>query len=454
MTAVTTPHTDTSTVTAGFPPGPRLPWPVQTALFARRRSWWLHRVARRYGQTFTLRVPPYARRLVVVSHPDQIKQVFAASPAELRGGEGNHIIGGLMGPHSVLVLDDDAHARIRRLVMPAFSGPALRRYRETIAAVAAAAADSWADGSEIVALDEMNAVTLDLIVRVVFGVTDSERRAALIPRLETMARIHPVVLAGLEQPRLQSLGPWKRFRRNESEVNEILFDEIRTRRTDPNLPDRADVLSRMLAVGADPETGDTALTDDEVRDQLISLLLAGHETTASALAWAMYELARHPHIQDQARAAAFDGDDKYIDAVFREAMRRHTIVSGTYRRLGVDMTFDRWTVPAGAFVSTSALLSHSDPDNFPDGTVFDPDRFLTGHVAPHAWIPFGGGPRRCLGSMLALLEGTVVLREILVHHRLSLPSGAPYERHQLRNVTHVPARGARLTVTAIDRSAR
>ncbi|WP_405137580.1 cytochrome P450 [Nocardia sp. NBC_01388] len=254
---------------------------------------------------------------------------------------------------------------------------------------------------------------------------------------------------GWKYPRLQGFGPWKRFRDNQNAMNELLYTEIAQRRAHPDLDQRADVLSRLLAVGSGENPSDAALTDVELRDQLITLLLAGHETTASALSWACHELAAHPDIQDTARAAAHEGDDKYLEAVLKESMRLRTVIAATGRRLTRDMTIGGLDLPRGTVVSTSILLAHKRTDSFPDATDFRPERFLDGSVAANTWLPFGGGVRRCIGAGFSLMEGTAVLRELLTHYRLSLPAGTTDEQSRIRNITHVPAHGAPVVATTL-----
>ncbi|WP_225730998.1 MULTISPECIES: cytochrome P450 [unclassified Nocardia] len=429
------------------PPGPRLPAVLQSWLYARRRAGWLHKLRDQHGDVFMIRVKPYADRLVVLSNPEHVRQVFGAAATEVHGGEGNHLIAGLMGPSSVMVADEAEHARLRRLLLPAFTGAALRGYRAAITEIAESELETWADQDDPVqTLARMNAMALEMILGVVFGVTDSHRRHELAPLLEQVVTIHPLVLAGLNWPRLRGIGPWARYRHTEARINGLLYAEITQRRRDPQLAQRRDVLSRMLAVG----TGDDEpLTDTEVRDQLITLLLAGHETTASALAWTLYELAAHPLVQDRARRAVLDGDDRYIDALLRESMRVHTVIGGTYRRLTTDMQFGDWLIPAGVYVTTSSLITHRDPDLFDDPLAFRPERFLDGSVPSTAWYAFGGGVRRCPGAQFALLEGQLVLHAVLTRYTLSLPTGVEPAQHAVRNITHVPGNGAWILVRRI-----
>ncbi|MVU78603.1 cytochrome P450 [Nocardia sp. ET3-3] len=432
-----------------YPPGPPVPSAVQTALYARWRGAMLRAAARRYGDVFTLHlVAPYAENLVVFSRPEHIREIFAADPADLHAGEGNRLLVHIMGEHSLLLTDEDEHARARRLLMPAFVGSSLRGYRTLVEAIAKAHVDRWASGSTVHTLDRMNELTLDVIMQVVFGMTDERRRDELAPRLRRIVNINPIMFFGWKYPRLQRHGPWKRFDDNQKAIDELLYSEISERRAHPDLDGRADVLSRLLAAGSGENPSDAPLSDAELRDQLVTLLLAGHETTASALSWACHELAANPQIQAQARQAAHDGDEKYLEAVLKEAMRLHTVIAATGRKLTRDMTIGGYALPKGTVVSTSILLAHQRAEAFPDALAFRPERFLDGSVAANTWLPFGGGVRRCIGAGFSLMEGTAVLREILTRYRLSLPAGVTDEPSRIRNITHVPAHGAPVVVTA------
>ncbi|MEC3956547.1 cytochrome P450 [Nocardia sp. CDC153] len=436
-------------VTTAYPPGPPLPRAVQSALYAKWRGVLLRASARRYGEVFSLRlVAPYAENLVVFSRPEHIRAIFAADPADLHAGEGNRLLIHIMGEHSLLLTDEDEHARARRLLMPAFVGSSLRGYRTLVDAIAKTHVDRWASGSTVHTLDRMNDLTLDVIMQVVFGLTDENRRAELAPRLRRIVNINPIIFFGWKYPRLRRFGPWKRFDDNQNAIDELLYNEIVERRAHPDLDGRSDVLSRLLAVGSGENPADAPLSDAELRDQLVTLLLAGHETTASALSWACHELAAHPDIQERARRAAHDGDEKYLEAVLKEAMRLHTVIAATGRKLTRDYTIGGIDLPKGTVVSTSILLAHHRDEAFPDALSFRPERFLDGEVAANTWLPFGGGVRRCIGAGFSLMEGTAVLREILTRQRLSLPPGAGPEPDGIRNITHVPRRGARVVVTS------
>ncbi|WP_054814378.1 cytochrome P450 [Nocardia arizonensis] len=426
-----------------YPPGPPLPAALQTVLYLRRRAIVLPVLRRRYGAVFSIRIPPFSDRAVVFSRPEHIKEIFAGDPRTMHAGEANNILRPLMGTHSVLLTDESEHARARRLLMPAFTGTALRDYRTLVSAIAAAEAERWRPGATVPALDRMNALTLEVIMRVVFGVTDERTRAELAPRLHRVVTITPVQYAGLRVG-VRRIPPWRGFRRNLTAIDELLYREIAARRRAPDLADRTDVLSRMLQVGAG--SGEEPLSDAELRDQLITLLLAGHETTAAALSWALYELAVDPQAQHEAARAAANGDDDVLEAVVKEAMRLRTVIPAAVRRLTRDTTVGGWRLPAGTTVSCSILLAHRDRDNFADAEVFRPGRFLDGSVEPNTWLPFGGGARRCIGAGFSLMEATEVLREVLTRHVLTPADAAP-ERLRVRNITTVPARRARVVVT-------
>ena len=426
------------------PPGPRWPAALQGVLFQRRRDWLLPAMARRYGDVFSLHVSPYSQHVVVFSRPGHIKEIFAADPSDLHAGEGNQILAPVMGKQSVLLTDEDEHARVRRLLMPAFNGASLRGYRDLVADIANAEVDRWATSTEVSALDRMNALTLDVIMRVVFGVTDELTRDQLTPRLRRIIDISPIVLLSWIIPSLNRYGPWKRFFDNQTAIDTLLHKEIAQRRRTSDLRDRTDVLSRLLQVGS--EAGDRPLTDGELRDQLVSLLLAGHETTSAALAWTLYEFANHPDLQDQAFAAARDNNDKYLEAALEESMRLHPVISAAARKLTRDQVIGGWHLSTGTVVTTSILLAHQRPDSFPDTWTYRLSRFLNNEVEPNTWLPFGGGVRRCIGAGFSMMEGTAVLREILAQYTVAPAVGGKRERGYVRNITNVPRRHAHVAI--------
>jgi cytochrome P450 family 135 len=422
----------------GLPPGPRLPVGVQTLLFGKYRHRYLPAMHRRYGDLFTLRIAPHARRLVLISKPEDIRTVFTGATDVFHAGEGNAILGPVMGDHSVLLLDESEHLRIRQLLMPAFNGAALRGYRDLVAGLARSEVRRWPTGRAIRAHDRMSALTLEVILQVVFGVTDERRLAELRPPVGRVVAINPIVMLGWFYPRLQRVWPWRQFADIQREFDRLLYAEIAARRQ-ADLTDRTDVLSQLLAGGG--------LTDAEIRDNLVTLLLAGHETTATALAWALHELARRPDVLRQAQRAADEGDDAYLEAVAKESLRRHPVIYEVARKLKAPVEVGGYRLPAGATVMPAIGIVQSDPVHYPDPDDFDPTRFLGAPLPANTWIPFGGGVRRCLGAGFSLMEATEILREMLRVYDVA-PARPRPERPVSRNVTLAPSRGTQVIVTA------
>ena len=426
---------------AGLPPGPRWPAIVQTAALIRFRHWMHPYLHRTYGDTFTVRLVPGGTPLVLFTRPEDTREIFAGDPEVFHAGKGNAILGPVMGEHSLLLQDSTEHRRARKLLMPAFNGHALRGYQALVEELAAAEVASWLPDREFRALDRMNALTLEVILRVVFGVTDESRLARLRPCVNRTVQVSPVVLLGWGYPRLQRFGPWKRTVDNQHELDRLIYAEIRERRTAPDLADRGDVLSRLILAGDDADV----LDDTELRDQLVTLLLAGHETTATALAWALYELGRDPEQLKRAREAARSGDDAWLDAVLKESMRLHPVIPMVVRTLMKPVTVGGVALPVGATVGPSIIIAHSRADNHEEPEVFRPQRFLDQNPPTNTWIPFGGGVRRCIGAGFSLMEGVAVLRAVLVGHDVTAVGD---DEPRVRNITSVPHRGARIRVHA------
>ncbi len=429
--------------TTGLPPGPSWPVLVQSAGLLRFRHWFHPYLHRRYGDTFTVRLVPGGRPLVFFTRPEHAKEIFAGDPEVFHAGKANAILGPIMGEHSLLLQDSGAHKRARKLLMPAFNGHALHGYESLVTELAREEVGRWESGSELRALDRMNALTLEVILRVVFGVTDETRLAELRPRVNATVDISPAVLLGWGYPRLQRFGPWRRTVQNQHELDRLMYAEIRERRLAPDLVERTDVLSRLILAG-DGEGGADGLDDTELRDQLVTLLLAGHETTATALAWALHELGRDPELGARSREAARAGDDAWLEAVLKESMRLHPVIPLVVRTLMEPATVGGWDLPAGTTVGPSIIVSHGREDNHPDPEAFRPERFLGQNPPPNTWIPFGGGVRRCIGAGFSLMEGVAVLREVLTAYDVT---AVGEDRPRVRNITSVPRRGARIRVT-------
>jgi cytochrome P450 len=434
--AVTAP--ETLPVVDGLPPGP--PWPIgiQTLLFGRYRHLYLPVLRRRYGDAFTLHIAPHNRRVVMISRPQDIRTVFTGDPETFHAGEGNAILGPVMGEHSVLLLDESQHMRVRQLLMPAFHGAALRGYQDLVTRLARDEVARWPVGRPFRLHARMSALTLEIILQVVFGVTHERRLAQLRPVVDQVVTISPIIMLGWFYPRLQRAWPWRRFVAIQQEFDRLLYAEITARRA-TDLTARTDVLSRLLKV---PD----GLTDAELRDNLVTLLLAGHETTATALAWAVHDLSRRPELRARAERAADEGDDAYLEAVAKEAMRLRPIIYEVARRLTAPVEIAGYRLPAGVTVMPAIGLVQSDAEHFPHPDEFDPSRFLDGQPAANTWIPFGGGVRRCLGAGFSLMEATAVLREMLGAYTIRPAQPRP-EQAKGRNITLAPSRGTRVVVT-------
>lgn len=418
-----------------LPPGPKLPPPLQTVLFLALRTWISPRWQRRFGDVFSVHLAP-AGRGVVLTRPEDIREVFAGKPDTFHAGEGNAILGPIMGEHSVLLLDEDAHLAARKRVMAAFHGEATSTWGAVIEQLAADRVAEWPVGRAFAVHPHMNDISLEVILQIVFGVTDEQRLDRLRPLLQRLVRIGPLTFLGWLYPRLEQVGPWRRFRELREQTDRELYAEIADRRTQPDLDARTDVLSKLLV--ADPSQSDA-----ELRDHLVTLLLAGHETTASTLAWAFHDLARDPAVQARVRRAADEGDERYLEATVKEVLRRRPVIGSVARRLNKPARVAGYALPAGVVVFPSIVLVHRSSGLYPDPTRLRPERFLDGAPPPPAtWIPFGGGIRRCLGASLATVEATAVLKAVLQRVTLE-PAGRP-EWSKTRNITTVPARGARV----------
>ncbi|MEO5651254.1 MAG: cytochrome P450 [Marmoricola sp.] len=426
-----------------LPPGPRASALLQSVGLLRFRHWFIPRMARRHGDVFTIKIMPEGRYLVVFTRPEHVREIFAGDPEVFHAGKGNAILGPVMGEHSLLLVDSSQHRRARKLLMPAFNGHALRGYEELVSGLAREEVARWQPGEVFASLERMNALTLEVILRVVFGVTDETRLAELRTLVNKTVDIPPHVFLGWGYPRLQRLGPWRRTVENQIELDRVIFAEIAERREASDLAERSDVLSRLLRV-SDEETGE-GLSDSELRDQLVTLLLAGHETTATALAWTLYELGKDPVQASRARRAVREGDDAHLEAVLKESMRLHPVIPMVVRHLMKPATIGGIELPAGVNVAASILLAHADERSHPDHGRFRPERFADGEVATNTWIPFGGGVRRCIGAGFSLMEGVAVLREVLDTFDVVVPPGAS-DVPKVRNITSVPRRGARIMV--------
>ncbi|HET7739643.1 MAG TPA: cytochrome P450 [Mycobacterium sp.] len=401
---------------------------------------------RRYGKVFTLRIAGIGT-LVYVDDPADLKTVFAGDPSIFHAGEANSMLAGLLGSSSVLVVDDDVHRERRKLVMAPFHRDAVARQAGVMAELAAENIASWPIGTEFAVAPHMSRLTLEVILRTVIGASDPVRLTelrAVMPKLLTLSAWQTLAVAN---PKLQRRRPWRAVRGHIAEADRLLYAEIADRRADPHLGERTDALAVMIRSGV--------MTDRELRDQLMTLLVAGHDTTATALSWTLERLTRHPDVLAKAVRAAHAsaaGDpagDEYLDAVGKEVLRIRPVVFDVGRVLQAPTVVAGYRLPAGVMVAPGIGLVHANAELYPDPERFDPDRMVGATLGPTTWLPFGGGNRRCLGATFALTEMRIVLREVLRRVEFATTATAAGERQRVKAVILVPHRGARVTVRAI-----
>jgi cytochrome P450 len=414
--------------------------PTQTLRWLFRPIEFMEEARARYGETFGVRFIGFKTPLYFTSDPAATKAIYSNRANTLPPGR-NTVLEPVMGRRSILLLEGAEHMARRKLMLPPFHGERMRAYEEVIDEVVAREIDSWRIGEPFRIHPRMQSVTLEVIMRAVFGVSEEARLARLREVLGEL--VHKTAspgrqLFGLSVQRFGRWGPWRFFEDMMGRVDSALYEEIRTRRADPDLESNEDILSMLLV--ARFEDG-SAMSDEEVRDQLVTLLLAGHETTATALAWTFDLLLRHPETLERLRAEIEQGQSEdYLRATITESLRLRPVVPIAGRRLAEETEIDGYALPAGADVSPAIYLSHTRADVYPDPLAFKPDRFLDGGPETYSWVPFGGGVRRCLGASFAEFEMRIVLREVIGRCRLDAASDKP-EGVTRRNITFSPKRG-------------
>ena len=418
-----------------LPPGPRMPSALQTAIWFGNAQWMLRQCAARFGDTFRLRILNEGT-WVVLSHPDHVKQVFTGDPRVYHAGEGNQILLPVLGEHSVLLLDESTHLEQRKLLLPPLHGKRMERYSELMAQIAGAEIESWPRDEPYRLRPRMQALTLEIILRAVFGLAEGERllrlRAELRRLLDMVTNPRMMIFPALLGP--QRLVRMKLFQRDIARMDGPIYEEIAERRRASDLAERDDILSLLLQ--ARHEDG-TPMSDVELRDELLTLLVAGHETTATALAWAVERLIRHPEKLDRLTEETRAGETEYLDAVVTETLRLRPVISVVARRLTEPVEIGGWELPAGVTVTPSIYLVHRRPDVYPEPERFLPERFIDNPPGTYTWIPFGGGVRRCLGGAFAQFEMRVVLAELVRRLRLE-PVRAEPEPVKRRAITETP----------------
>jgi cytochrome P450 len=424
-----------------LPPGSRAPSVAQAISYARDPLGFLSRHQRRYGDIFSVNFPFFGH-VVYVARPDLVKAVFTGSPSVFHAGEANAtVLEPALGPNSVLTLDGEPHMRQRKLLLPPFHGERIQRYGELIVEMTRREMESWPVGEPFALRPHTQRITLAVIMRAVFGVHDEARLERFERLIDDFARRVGVITSfPMLRRDLGRLSPWNRFLRSREALDEFIYEEIRMRRTEPGHEERDDVLSLLL--GARDEDGE-AMSDTELRDELVTVLGAGHETTATGLAWAVERLVRNPAVLAKLRDSLAAGEEDYLNATVKETLRARPVIVDVARKLKAPARVGDWDLPAGTFVLPAIAALHYREDLFPAPDEFRPERFLDGKADNYAWIPFGGGVRRCIGAAFAEYEMRLILREFVERAELRAVDAKP-EPVRVRNITLAPAKGTRV----------
>ena len=421
-----------------MPPGPRAPALVNALRYARDPLGFFVRLHERYGDIFSLSFPGF-RNVVYLAEPGLVKQLFTSDPADLHAGEANAtILEPAVGPNSVLTLDEGPHMRQRKLLLAPFHGRAIEHYREVMLASVRRDMETWPVGEAFALRDHTQRITLDVIMRAVYGLGDDDDVEEAHAITDEFARRSQVIV--LPRWLWRSYGrwsPWAKFVRAREELDRIVYEAIADRRAADDADERDDVLSLLMR--ARDEDGNEP-TDRELRDELVTVVGAGHETTATALAWAIERLLRHPDKLERLRESLRDGEDAYLDGVIKETLRVRPIIVDVARKATVPVRLGDYEIQGGTLVLAQIAALHYREDLYEDAWSFKPERWLDGAPDSYSWIPFGGGVRRCLGAAFAHEEMRIVLREIVLRADLQAVSAAD-EPPVMRNITLAPKYG-------------
>ena len=400
----------------------------------------IKRLARRYGNVFTINLPMFGR-VVVVAEPELAKQIFTTSPEELGNIQPN--LSRLFGSGSVFALDRDDHRRRRRLLAPPFHGKSMKNYESIIEEETLRETAGWPEGQPVATLPSMMRITLNAILRAVFGADGAEldELRRLIPPWVTLGSR----LAALPKPKRTygRFSPWGRLAEWRRQYDTVIDKLIAAERADPNFEERTDVLALMLRSTYDDGS---IMSRKDIGDELLTLLAAGHETTAATLGWAFERITRHPDLLAALVEEADNGGNELRQATILEVQRARTVIDFAARRVYPPVfQLGEWTIPRGHSMLVSISQIHDDPDLFPDPERFDPQRYIRSKPSSFAWIPFGGGTRRCVGAAFANMEMEVVLRTVLRHFTIET-TAAPGEQWHCRGVAYTPKDGGRVVV--------
>jgi cytochrome P450 len=427
-------------VDAKLPPAPHMPRPLAALAFVASRRRTVERLTRSYGRCVTVRVPVFGDA-VLVADPALAKQVFTTSPDVLHNIQPN--LSRLLGKGSVFGLEGAEHRRRRKLLTPPFHGKSIAAYERIVEEETMREMASWPEGVEFATLEPMMRITLNVILRAVFGADGAELRQLreLLPKWVTLGSRLSVLPTPTHPPGRWS--PWARLA-SYRQTYESLIDNLVTRaRQDPNLSERTDVLSLFLRSTYDDGT---AMSRSEIGDELLALLAAGHETTASTLGWAFERISRHPEVLERLVAETAGEGNSYRQATILEVQRNRTVIDFAGRHVAApSYELGEWCLPQGFSIMVSLLQLHRDPQVYPDPERFDPQRFIDDKPSTYSWVPFGGGVRRCVGAAFANMEMDVVLRTVLRHFTIRTTT-APGEKWHSRGVAFTPKKGGRVVV--------
>ncbi len=428
---------------SSLPPGPRTPAALQVLRYAREPLGFLTALQRTYGDIFTVRFPFFGR-LVYLTAPELVKQVFTGPPGQMHAGEANAtVLEPALGPNSVLTLDEQPHMRQRKLLLPPFHGERVQGYGELIRETTLREMESWPVGEPFALRPHTQRITLAVIMRAVFGVHDEQRLDRFAGLIETFShRVNAVTALPVLRRNFGALSPWGKFLRARTALDQFIYEEIALRRAElgAGAGEHDDVLSLLLEARHDDGA---PMSDEELRDELVTVLGAGHETTATGLAWAMERLLRSPRALGQLRESLGAGEAGYLEATIKETLRARPVIVDVARKLTSALTIAGYQLPAGTFVLPAIAALHYREDLFPEPQEFRPERFLDAKLDNYAWIPFGGGVRRCIGAAFAEYEMKVVLEAIIERAELRAPDPRP-EKVKVRNITLAPGKGAQV----------
>jgi cytochrome P450 len=435
------PDLDVKSPVRGMPPGPKMPMALQSVGFMVRNVPMMRRAQRKYGSMFEVRLLGFPK-FVIISEPELIAQTLREKPNILHAGTGSPL-GTVLGANSILAIDEDVHLRQRKLLLRPFHGERMQAYADEVEEIADQVMDDWPLGVAMPTAKSMHLITLRVILRTIFGARGASMTELERELMEFVEVGQRVVLLRFAHRDLGPKSPWGAFVRKREVVDRILFALIDEARIDPELEERADILA--LLVQATHDDG-SPMTDREIRDQLLTLLVAGHETTASTLAWSLERLTRNPEVLARLTESVRAGEAEYLDAVFDETLRIRPTVSLAVRSVQVDeYELGGYLLPCDTRIGCNPALVHHDQRLFPDPDRFDPTRFLAEKPSNSAYIPFGGGIRRCIGSAFARMEYTAVMRRLLERFDLE-PTSLPSEPWGFRSITFTPGNGGIVTL--------